>query len=265
MLLHTAAPSADLAPWVHSYRRYHFTAQDGAGMTLYPGTGAEIWIVLSGALRAGDVLRQSGLLCLRHRCLDFVQHDLTVFAVRLKAGALPFFIAAAMDKMIDQFSSLPAVWGRAGVDLARQVRSGGDFDEQCAACDVFLQRQRNAGRKFEPMQQLATTIYETCADFSLAAFAGSHLRHRSGVSHDFHETQGVSVKYYHRLCRFERFMREALFDPAATLSDLSVKYGYYDQAHMNRDLRLLTQKTPGLLFGLKSARLFYAPRRPSGF
>lgn len=264
MLLQTAAPQSTLAPWVHSYRLYRFTGVDDAGMTLYPGTGAEIWVVLSGQLYVVSHPRSDGLLCLRHRSLNFTQNALTVFAVRLKAGALPFFVRAGINPLIDHFTPLEKLWGDESAIAAYRVRGAENFEAQCHVAGIFLQGQMQAGRKLEPMQELAATLYETCADFSLSDFCAQWQRHRCGISHSFHETQGVSIKYYHRLCRFERLVRDGLFSDDVSLSDLSLKYGYYDQAHMNRDVRQLSSLTPLRLFGQPSARLFYAPRRSAG-
>lgn len=260
MLMQVVLPSSDLQGWIHSFRSYCFQPDDDPGMILYPGTGAELWVVQSGNLSLRGVSRADGLLCLRHYSLGFRQKQAVIFSVRFRAGALPFFLRSAIASVTDLFSPVDAVWGEAGGDVARHIRQSGDFGESCQCMADFLLAQCVAGKVLEPMQLLASTIYNDCAGFSLNRFCDCHDRHRSGISHRFHETQGVSIKYYHRLCRFERFIRDALYTPEPKLADLSVKLGYYDQAHMNRELRLLTQKTPLTLLRQKTARLFYEPR-----
>jgi len=260
MLLSTARPSADLVPWVHSFRLSVFFASDPAHLCLFPGTGAEIWFVLSGVLAESSRRLSGGLLCLRSVQLGLCQSGLRLFSIRLRAGALPFFSQQDLPCWIDRFSPLTALWDGGGQRLADRITGCDDFNEQCRLAEQGLRTRLLAGRKLEAMQQLAASIYEDCAGFSLSDYADRQDCHRSSLSHFFHETQGVSAKYFHRLCRFERFLREALYSPGASLAGLAVAHGYYDQAHMHRDVRELTLSTPAALLQQSSTRLFYLPR-----
>lgn len=250
-----------MMPWVHSYRRYHFGKGDPIDVPMFPGTGAEIWFVQSGKLLIDGILRHDGLLCLRHECLILRQKDLVIFSIRLRAGALPFFAPREMTDIIDSFHPLSYIWGEPGARLSRHIQSCKNFREQCHVAGGFLRDICKAGRRFETMQRLSETVYEDSASFSIEAFSAHIRKHRSVISHGFHETQGVSIKYFHRLCRFERFIRDALYTSDTSLCNLSLQHGYYDQAHMNRDVKLMTGTSPVYLRQLCTSRLFYAARR----
>ncbi len=257
-----ADPEPHLGEWIHSFRQYRFTEDDGADFTLYPGTGAELWIILSGHLRHAGLPLGDGVVCLRSRRLVLKQAGLRVFSMRIRAGALPLFAEQPLIDLIDRYTPMNALWSDfSGLSLIRQIGRCPDFDEQCRLAEALLSSRLHHARRLEHMQTMAALIYENSADFSLGDYAGELECNRSHLSRQFRETQGVSAKYFHRLCRFERFLRTALYTPQGSLADLALDHGYYDQAHMHHDVRRITSLAPRILLGQGTTRLFYAPRR----
>jgi len=258
MLLQQAKPGTALDHWVHSYRQYTFAPSEDAPFTCLPGTGAELW------LHSASETNRAGLLCLRTRQLEFQPPSRQVFAIRFRAGALPFFTAHPLAGLIDRYSPLATLWDEATVGQLAGVRRSPHFDEQCLLAERFLLARLRAGAPLEHMQQLATVMYEQSADFALTDYAEQLQRNRSHLSRQFHALHGTSPKYFHRLCRFERFLRDALFSAETSLAGLAVDHGYYDQAHMNKDIRQLSRQSPRLLLARTETRLFYSPRFKPG-
>ena len=58
---------------------------------------------------------------------------------------------------------------------------------------------------------------------------------------------GVSPKVFARMLRFGRVVRAIRADASADLADLAIASGYYDQSHLNRDVREFAGTTPGEL------------------
>ena len=58
---------------------------------------------------------------------------------------------------------------------------------------------------------------------------------------------GVSPKVFARMLRFGRVVRAIRAGQTADLADLAVASGYYDQSHLNRDVREFAGTTPGEL------------------
>ena len=58
---------------------------------------------------------------------------------------------------------------------------------------------------------------------------------------------GVSPKVFARMLRFGRIVRAIRAGQIADLADLAVASGYYDQSHLNRDVREFAGTTPGEL------------------
>lgn len=260
MLLQQANPGTALDHWVHSYRHYTFAPSEDVPFTCLPGTGAELWLHSAGELSQSGASFDDGLLCLRTRRLEFQPQSRQVFAIRFRAGALPFFTARPLAGLIDRYSPLDTLWDADTVRQLAGVQRSPYFDEQCLLTERFLLAHLRASEQLEHMQQLATVMYEQSADFALTDYAAQLQRNRSHLSRQFHALHGTSAKYFHRLCRFERFLRDALFSAETSLAGLAVDHGYYDQAHMNNDIRQLSRQSPRLLLARKEARLFYSPR-----
>jgi AraC-like DNA-binding protein len=67
----------------------------------------------------------------------------------------------------------------------------------------------------------------------------------------FHDQVGVPPKLWARLVRFDRVRRELARKGAPrSWAELAVAHGYYDQAHLARDVRQFTGDTPRALLGL---------------
>jgi AraC-like DNA-binding protein len=75
------------------------------------------------------------------------------------------------------------------------------------------------------------------------------LARELGCSHKhlislFHEQVGIPPKLLARLVRFERAVRAARADAAIGWTDLALAHGYFDQAHLARDVKRFSGLTP---------------------
>ena len=78
---------------------------------------------------------------------------------------------------------------------------------------------------------------------ALAAELGWSRRH---LAARFREDVGASPKFLARLLRFEH-AAERIRAGAQPLGDVALACGYYDQAHLNREVREFTGAAPGTL------------------
>ncbi|KAB2933579.1 MAG: AraC family transcriptional regulator [Leptonema illini] len=63
----------------------------------------------------------------------------------------------------------------------------------------------------------------------------------------FKRTTGVTPTQLRRIARFERLLQSLRSDRPASLADLAQSLGYYDQAHMNNEVKDITGLTPASL------------------
>ena len=263
MELQRATPCADLAHWIHSFREYTFSTDDREQFTSLPGTGGELWLKISGDLRLSGRSAGDGLLCLRSRQLQFQQKGLRVFSIRFRAGSLPFFVQRPLAELIDHYTPLERQWDETSLQQLKTLRRSPHFDEQCLLAERFVLSRMSARGQLEKVHRLASSMYERSAEFTLGEYAEEQVCDRRHLSRQFRDTQGITTKHFHRLCRFERFLRDALFASKPSLSGLAADHGYYDQAHMQHDFRKFSQMSPTRLLAQEEARLFYSPRLTS--
>src|SRR5262249_34716066 len=67
---------------------------------------------------------------------------------------------------------------------------------------------------------------------------------RRHLSARFREHVGVTPKGFGRILRFQRAARELVRPDGASLAEIALDCGYYDQAHLNRDFREFAGRTP---------------------
>lgn len=69
----------------------------------------------------------------------------------------------------------------------------------------------------------------------------------------FRDRVGLSPKHYQRLRRFERAVRSMRSPDPAPLATIAAECGYADQAHMSREVKEFSDRTPGQLHSAPSA------------
>jgi AraC-like DNA-binding protein len=76
---------------------------------------------------------------------------------------------------------------------------------------------------------------------SLATELGYSRKHLIAL---FRDQVGIAPKLFARLVRFDRVMSEARSGRSRSWAELALACGYYDQAHLVRDVRHFTGLTP---------------------
>ena len=72
----------------------------------------------------------------------------------------------------------------------------------------------------------------------LSAISGRHLRRR------FKEVVGISPKYFARIVRFHQVASHIENEKRLDFAHVAAQYGYADQAHLIREFRQFSGKTP---------------------
>jgi AraC-like DNA-binding protein len=87
-------------------------------------------------------------------------------------------------------------------------------------------------------------IYALKGSARIEALAESSFLSRRQLERKFKALLGLSPKALARQMRFEQVRDDLSRDPAADLSALALDYGYADQAHLNRDFKVFSHRTP---------------------
>ena len=167
------------------------------------------------------------------------------FGIRFKPGALSLFTSMPMNHITDQ--SL-ALYDAFAISSATQ---------QALAVENLTLHQFASIMTQALRQQLAT------ADRVRLELI-QHLRHtREGqiqhMAHSLHISRrqlqrlfqnhfGYSPRFYAKVMRFNQLVNR--LHPAKSLIETALEHGYYDQAHMSREIKQLSGVTPSQLIPL---------------
>jgi AraC-like DNA-binding protein len=169
------------------------------------------------------------------RCL---QVDLTPLGARRLVG-MP------MSELANESVPIDDVFGRFGRDLVQRVGEAPDWQARFALIDdAILARLAEAApidAGVEWSLRRITTSGGAAAIGELACELGWSHRRLIARYRDF---VGLPPKLVARIVRFERLTATLTSDPAADWAQMAVACGYFDQAHLAREVRELADITP---------------------
>lgn len=173
----------------------------------------------------------------------------TGFQLMLPLDSLARIIGAPVAAIANQVVRLEDLIGDDATALGEDLcRANGDHG-RFARMDRFLE-QRLAQSVDQPrdaaivwaMGRLASPDAPHVAE--LAAQIGWSRKH---LAARFRDVTGFSPQRYRLLARFERFAAALAVNPDKGLAELALDAGYYDQAHLTRDVRAFAAMSPGEL------------------
>jgi AraC-like DNA-binding protein len=176
--------------------------------------------------------------------------------VRLHPLAARAVLARPLSDLSDCFATLEELCGRSEADaLVDACHAAGTPEARMrVAVEWVARRIRCADAPDRTVGFVARELERTHGAASVTALRAQAGAGKNRLYGAFADAFGVSPKVYARLLRFARVL--ALFDRAAppcSLASLALDAGYYDQSHMNGELRALTGLTPRQLVGTRNA------------
>ena len=180
-----------------------------------------------------------GPVLVRHdgsaRCL---QVDLTPLGARRLFG-LP------MSELANQTVPIDDVLGRFGSDLVQRVGEAPDWPTRFALIDKAFRARLAAAASVDPG---VTWSFGRIVSSGGAAVIGD-LAAELGWSHRrliarYRDTVGLPPKLVARIVRFERLTAHLTTDPVIDWAAAATACGYFDQAHLAREVRELAGITP---------------------
>jgi AraC-like DNA-binding protein len=134
--------------------------------------------------------------------------------------------------------------------LSEQLAELASWDARFDRIERLLCERLQAAGAHDPIIGHALRRLAADGGGSVADLAGELGYSQKHVIARFHDQVGVPPKVYSRLLRFERLRRELTRPgPARSWAELAQTCGYYDQAHLARDVRQFTGTTPSALLG----------------
>ncbi|MEM7050333.1 MAG: AraC family transcriptional regulator [Acidobacteriota bacterium] len=231
-------PPAALRAWVECF----WLARRGDAHRVMPDGCADILIELDEA--AASVV---GTMTVA-RQIPAVRSG-TLVAVRFRPGGAQPWLGGSMRPLTDQRQPLQKSWNERAERLAEVAISGarGDSDLQPPVVQrLAAEMMAEIGRVEAPPRAIARAVARLNCGTRVAAVADELGMSRQQLTRRFQKTVGVGPKALARILRLRRLLAHCA--GRRPQADDAFALGYCDQAHMAREVRLLTGESLRLLF-----------------
>ncbi len=163
----------------------------------------------------------------------------SILGVRFQPGMAGTCLSCDLPSLNDKTARLTDVAGRAAIPLVRHLAECSSIEARIEALGSRLILQP----KVTEVQQAIGQLVRNPARATVSAFAGAAGLGDRQFRRACVRQSGLGPKQLSRILRFRHALR-LLRDRAQNLAGLALECGYYDQAHMIRDFRLLAGTSP---------------------
>lgn len=183
-----------------------------------------------------------------------------ITGVRLRPGWAQSCLGISATELLDRDVPLEEMWGRA----ARGLTASGNGD---GALPTAVAARLASAPEPDPVLRVAVpwlVRHPVGRIRDLARITGCSDRH---LFRRFQAAVGYGPKTFQRIARFQRLLAAASAAPSlcGNQARLAAALSYSDQAHMCREVRALSGKSPSLLLERGRSTLFMAePFKPDG-
>jgi AraC-like DNA-binding protein len=151
-------------------------------------------------------------------------------------------------------------------ELVDRCRETADADARLKLAAAWIAARIGSARPVDPaVAWAAETIESRNGDVAIADLRAETGLSKTRLAAAFREQVGVPPKLFARIVRFRRALAMVEQGPAS-LADVALESGYYDQPHFNAEFRELAGLTPRQLLHARypSGVPIPAPGRPQG-
>jgi AraC-like DNA-binding protein len=243
---HPAVASAVAGVFVREFQR------DTSGVVI-PRAESHLVVRFGPAARRGlDVYAFGAQQRARRKLIHGGQRSLMA---RLHLGTHEAVLGVPAAAIAGRVIALEELWGNATTErLVQQLAAARSTAEAAAVLEAAIAARYVAasGRRGRTELALAAAArLQTDNVNAVAVELGVSERHLRRV---FHEAVGVNPKAFANLARFHRALRAACKARRANWSGIAAAAGYYDQAHLIAEFKVIAGATPqGLLSELRAA------------
>ena len=173
-----------------------------------------------------------------------------ITGVRLRTGYAGAVLGVPAHELRDRRVALEDVWGRAGVELGARL----DEEPSAVARQALLARAVAArGAAADPLALGAISMLAQRPERRVAELARELAVSERHLLRRLHVAVGYGPKTLARILRFQRLLALAQTG-GASLADLALDAGYFDQPHMTGEVSRLAGAPPTAVVGVAAAR-----------
>ncbi len=180
-----------------------------------------------------------------------------VFGVRFRPGWAPLALGAPASELCDREVPLADLWGRAADSLSERVLDQPSIAARFAAIEDQLRGRLASARAPDQLAAAAVAWLARHPGGRVERLAGELGVSPRQLQRRFTAAVGYGPKTFQRVARLQRLLVLGERPAAARmgLTQLALVAGYADQAHMTREVRALTGRTPAATVGVAQSAL----------
>jgi AraC-like DNA-binding protein len=238
------APAA-LAPHVLGYAGYKEFAPGGF-RRLEPSND-EVHVIFSFGPECRVPERVRSFVAATDTRHAVVEHDGHQHGVELRLTPLGahMLLGVPMDELTCRVVELDGLLGREADELIERMHEAGGWDGSFDVMDAWLLRRLADAERPDPAVEHAfARLVRTHGAVPVAELVRETGWSRRHLAARFRTQVGLAPKVFGRILRFRRAASELTRPDGRSLAEIALDCGYYDQAHLNRDFREFSGRTP---------------------
>jgi AraC-like DNA-binding protein len=238
-------PRAALAPHVLGYLGYAETTP-GRFRRLEPSND-EVHVIFSFGPECRVPERVRSFVAAPDTRCAVVEHDGHQHGVELRLTPLGanMLLGVPMDELACAVVELDALLGSEVARLIERMDDAGGWTARFDVLDAWLARRLVDARAPDPgVEHAWRQLVRSSGTVPIARLVEETGWSRRHLTARFKEQVGLPPKVYARILRFRHAAAELARPGGASLCEIALDCGYYDQAHLNRDFREFAGRTP---------------------
>jgi AraC-like DNA-binding protein len=253
-VLISRAPDTRLKPYVIDYQGYRERSRAPMRRLQAPFAGVPMIVTFGPSIDIinGDRPAERGL----YRSFLAGLHDVHVFTeyqgeqmglqVNFTLLGAYRFLNITMSDIANRCLGLGDLVGDGEADrLADALHDASDWPARFDLMDRFVLERLRRGRSMSPDVIWALKSLQTSHGArSIGALSRDLSCSRKTLIHRFHAQVGLSPKAVANIVRFSHAVEHIRAADDESWAELAIAWGYYDQAHFNRDFRRYSGRTP---------------------
>ncbi len=250
-------PSPRLSPYVSCYCSYDFPDElRGQSILFLPEGIVEVVVQFAADTQHTTSTRGSWQTRPQHfvgglhtnAYLMRIREAGQAWGIRFRPAAFRHFTSLPVHHLKNLLVAPADVWGIEAQLWIEELQAASTSEERWQLTEAFLLHRLNPKRKGFAVEQVLMHIRQTNGQSRVRDLAQVACLSEAQFRVRFNEYFGVAPKVFLRLFRLHYACNQ--YQDKQVLTDLAYEAGYFDQAHFNRDIRLITDMAPGKLFPL---------------
>ncbi len=248
-------PSKELRPYVACYWSSVTHAAIPAGVhRVVPDGCVDIIVDLQASTHAKAVFIAGFMTS--SMTVSLPAHQ-SMFGIRFYLDHAHRFMRGPVSTFVSKQVYLEDSWGRDAALMVDAVTAARGMKDRLTQVEQILKNCVTAtDSQVNVLQASMAYIYERKGVLTVRELADQACYSERHVRRAFMQQYGISPKEVHNIVRFQFVLRDMYQRSSVSFADVAVKFGYYDQSHLNQHFKRY--------YGMPPRQVFVLPRDREG-